>query len=99
VRQDDIEVQFHIVPASPERPGCGAGGAGVTEVRLPVTVTLAASIKLTGYALPVALPLLMVHFVPARRVVPERTSKWRWHLTGALLQRGGWILVPGRCTR
>jgi hypothetical protein len=39
---------FHVVRAGPERTGCGAGGADVTEVRYPMLAARAASIKLTG---------------------------------------------------
>ena len=38
---------FHVVPAGPERPGCGAGGACVTEVRFLVPVAPVAGSKLT----------------------------------------------------
>jgi len=67
VRCSDIELRFHVVLAGPERLGCGAGGSCVTEVRFLMLAALAASIKLTGNTLPVMLPLLMVHFAPARR--------------------------------
>jgi hypothetical protein len=35
-RSGAMKSGVHAVPAGPERPGCGAGGAGVTEVRFPL---------------------------------------------------------------